>query len=256
MTFRGFAISIALLTVSACGGSSSSSNGLPPTSAGMALARFVEGAPELETIIDGVPQELSGAYLQVNGQTVASQFSYGTLTSFVLVTPGKQSLLALNSQGYRVGPFQSSALSGGKSYTLILVGNYPHYHVLTFAEPQNAKNTAQLSLYEASPSVPKADFGGFTASSHKNYKQLGSATLGVVATVSLGAHVTNFGAYAGKGTKPFICGTVVCGDVTPAQISSFDKHNQLPFNKITRLSLFLLDVPNASTSPVIGSLDR
>ena len=187
----------------------------------MVRVRFAEGAPSLETLINGVPQSIGSAYLRVNGQTVSSQFNYGSITSFLNMTPGTKSMSALNTLGYRVGPFKSSPLTGGKDYTLILVGSYPNYRVLTFEEPAGSKAGTQLSLYEASPTVPKADFGMFTASSKSNYKKLGSATLGHVATVSLGSHVTNFGGYAGMGTKPFICGTAICGDVTPADVKLF-----------------------------------
>jgi hypothetical protein len=219
--------------------------------------RFAEGAPELEAIINGVPQSIGQAYLQVNGQTVSSTFNYGSLTTFVPLSPGTLTLQALSVLGYRVGPFKSSHLTAGNGYTLALVGSYPNYRVLTFEEPASSKGSPQLSLYEASPTVPSADFGSFTASSRSNYKKLGSATLGNVATVSLGAHVANFGGYAGNGTKPFMCGSVACGDVTPASVDTFNKHNELPFHNASRLSLFLFDVNSGSAiGPVVGSLDQ
>ena len=117
-----------------------------------------------------------------------------------------------------------------------MVGSYPRYSVLTFEEPASSKGKAQLSLYEASPSVPSADFGSYNASSHTGFKQLGSAKLGEVVTVSLGAGVSNFGGYAGHGNKPF-----TNGDVTLASVNTFDRHNVLPFHNASRLSLFLFD---------------
>ena len=256
MTFRPrtFLTVWIVLVLAACGGgSSSSSSGMPPTASSVVRVRFAEAAPALETLINGVPQPIGSAYLRVNGQTVSSQFNYGSITSFLNMTPGTKSMSALNTLGYRVGPFTSSPLTGGKDYTLVLVGSYPHYRVLTFEEPAGSKTGTQLSLYEASPAVPNADFGSFTASSQTNFKRLGSATLGSVATVSLGGNVTNFGGYAGKGTKAFSGGVV-----TPANIDSFDKHNALPFHNASRLSLFLFDSnPNGSTTgPLFGSLDR
>ncbi|HEY6485006.1 MAG TPA: DUF4397 domain-containing protein [Candidatus Cybelea sp.] len=265
MKFRPRILSGAWLALglAACGGNpSSSSTGMPPATSSSVRVRFAQGAPQLEAIINGVPQSIGSAYLRVNGQTVSSQFSYGTITQFLNMAPGTKSMSALSIVGYRVGPFKSSPLAGGKDYTLVLVGSYPHYRVLTFEEPAGSKGGAQLSLYEASPAVPKADFGSFNASSQKNFKRLGSAMLGNVATVSLGGHVTNFGGYAGNGTTPFVCGNhVKCGDVTPASVNAFNKRNELPFHNASRLSLFLFDVdanPSASTStgPVFGSLDR
>jgi hypothetical protein len=256
MTFRPrtFLIVWIVLALAACGGgSSSTSNGMPPASSSGVRVRFAEAAPSLETIINGVPQSIGNAYLRVNGQTVSSQFNYGSISSFLNMTPGTKSMSALNILGYRVGPFKSSPLTGGKDYTLVLVGSYPNYRVLTFEEPPGSKGGAQLSFYEASPAVPNADFGSFTASSRSNFKRLGSATLGNVATVSLGGNVTNIGGYAGRGTKAFPGGAI-----NPANIDSFDKHNALPFHNASRLSLFLFDAnPNGSTTgPIFGSLDR
>jgi hypothetical protein len=221
----------------------------------MARVRVADGAPELEVLINGVPQAIcAGAsvlcYLQVDGQTVATQFYYSSMTQFLFVSPGRHSLSALDSLGYRVGPLKSAALAAGKAYTLIVVGSYPNYRVLTFEEPASSKGNVQLSLYEASPTVPSADFGSFTASSHSGFKQLGSAKLGSVVTVALGKNVSNFGGYAGQGNKSF-----AHGDLTMKSVDTFDKHNVLPFHNASRFSLFLFDAGN-SNGPVLGSLDR
>ena len=239
----------AILLMTGCG-SVSGSSVTPPASAGTARVRFAEGAPELEAIIGGVPQKIGAAYLQVDGRTVNSQFAYGTLTQFVLLPPGEQSLSALDTLGYRVGPLRSSSLAAGESYTLILIGTYPKYRVLTFEEPAHTSG-AQLSLYEASPSLPQADFGSFEASTNNGFKKLGSATLGTVVTVSLGKAVSNFGAYAGKGIMAFPGAAL-----KPAQINTFDKKNALPFHTASRFSLFLFDSTTSSLGPVFGSLDR
>src|ERR1700735_1477990 len=153
MKFRLAGVAVgALLAVTACGGSSSSSSSMPPVSNGMARVRFADGAPELEALINGVPQDIGNAYLQVDGQTVSSAFDYGTLTNFLFLSPGAHSLGALDILGYRVGPVKSSIMSDNKDYTKILVGRYPQYRVLTFEEPAGSKANVQLSLYEASQS--------------------------------------------------------------------------------------------------------
>ena len=157
---RSFLTAWIVLGLAACGGgSSSSSNGMPPPASSVVRVRFAEAAPSLETLINGLPQPIGAAYLRVNGQTVSSQFNYGSITSFLNMAPGTKSMSALNVLGYRVGPFKSSPLTGGKDYTLALVGNYPNYRVLTFEEPAGSKTGTQLSLYEASPAAPNADFG-------------------------------------------------------------------------------------------------
>lgn len=247
MKVRRVAAACALVAIAGCGGSSS--NTMPSPSNGMARARFADGTPALDAIIAGQPQNICTCYLTVNGQTIASQMDYGTFTPFVNIAAGGASLTARNALGYAVGPLKATNLTAGKDYTLVIVGSYPNYRVLTFEEPASASGT-QLSLYEASPTVPKADFGSFTASSSSNFKMLGSASLGEVVTVPLGAHVTDLGGFAGKGTQAFSGGTA-----TPAQINSFDKRNALPFHNVSRLSLFLFDT-DASLGPVYGSLDR
>ncbi len=237
--------------LSSCGGSSSSS--AMPSQATPARVRFADGAPELEALVGSTPQSICSSasnpcYLQVNGQTVTSLFSYGSMTSFANVTSGPLSLVARDTLGYAVGPLTTAPLTGGQRYTLVVVGSYPAYRVLTFAEP--ASDGAQLSLYEASPAVPQAAFGRFVASSHSGFDELGSARLGTVVTVRLGKRVTDFGGYAGPSDDPI-------GALTLKAVNAFDTHDVLPFHAAGRLSLFLFDPKSGSTSgPLFGSLDR
>jgi hypothetical protein len=218
-----------------------------------ARVRIADGAPVLETLINGVPQDIGAAYLQVDGATVVSSFAYGTITSFFDVAAGAHSLVARDTLGYAVGPLKTSSLSPGGRYTLVVVGSYPNYQVLTFNEPKST-GKAQLSLYEASPAVPQAAFGRFRASSRSGFQQLGSAHFGSLATVSMGKSVTNLGGYVGSPphcnppSQPPNC-------ITPVQLDSFDSRNALPFHNIGRLSLFLFDVKTGSAGPVFGSLD-
>lgn len=230
-----------------CGGSGSSSS-TPPAQAASVRVRYGEGAPSLEALINGVPQDIGNAYLQVDSQTVVSVFAYASITSFLTLTPGVHSLVARDTLGYAVGPLKTPSLSPGKRYTLVVVGSYPNYSVLAFEEPDSGDD-AQLSLYEASPSSPRANFGTFAASSGSDFKQLGSASFGSVATVSLGKSVSDIGGYV---TPPDPHATV-----TPKQIDPFDTHDALPFHNAARLSLFLFDPKTGSSAgPVVGSLDQ
>lgn len=245
---RSGVFSSLVVALAACS-SSSSSTALPSTSARVSV-RFAEGAPVLETIINGVPAPIGQAYLQVNGKSVASTFNYGAITSFVTLNAGTLSLVARDELGYAVGPLKTTALAAGKRYTLVVVGTYPSYSVLAFEEPANDSN-AQLALYEASPSVPQTGFGSFRASSGSGFKQLGRAKFGTLATVSLGKRVTDFGGYAGSVSKPL-------GALKLSQINSFDTKNVLPFHSATRLSLFLFDFKSGSppNGPLFGVLDQ
>lgn len=234
--------------LSGCGGSGSSNT--IPAQNGSVRVRFADGAPHLETLIDGYPQDIgTNAYLQVDNQTVVSPFTYGTFTSFLNVNAGVLSLVARDPLGYAVGPLKTAALSAGKQYTLAVVGSYPKYQVLAFEEPANS-GSAALSLYNAAPSTPQVSFGTFRASSHSNFTQRGNARFGDVTTVSLGKSISNVGGYAGKAGAPI-------GAVTPSQIDAFDRHNALPYHNIARLSLFLFDTKSSSgIGPVFGSLDQ
>jgi hypothetical protein len=243
----------ALIGAVVFGGCGSSNNGTTPATAAKVQVRFAEGAPVLETLINGVPQDIgNSAYLTVNGATVTTAFPYGSITPFVALPAGTLSLTALDSVGYAVGPIKTSApLAAGKSYTVVLLGAYPSYHAVTFEEPASTGNAA-LALYEASPSFSSADFGRFTASTNSNYKKLGTAHFSNVVTVSLGKSVSNFGGYVGSGTKP-----ILNGAITVSSVDGFDTGNALPFNNATRLSVFVFDPkPGSSLGPVFGSLDQ
>jgi hypothetical protein len=218
-----------------------------PAQAAPARVRFVDGAPTLATLINGLPQDIGTAYLQLDGSTVASSFAYGTISPFMPIPAGTHSLTARDQLGYAIGPLKTPSLSAGTRYTLIVVGAYPNYSVLAFPEPKSGG--AQLSLYEASPTVRSAAFGRFLASSRSNFTQLGTAPYGNVATVGLGSHVSNFGGYVGKASAPL-------GTLTAAQINTFDTHNILPFHQAARLSLFLFDVKASSIPSIFGSLDQ
>src|SRR5689334_13912710 len=91
-------VAFACIALAGCGGSSyssSSSSSLP--SAGNAQVRFVDGAPSLETLINGVPTDIGQAYLRVNGQTVTYNFSYGSITNFMPISAGAHSMRALDT---------------------------------------------------------------------------------------------------------------------------------------------------------------
>ena len=253
----GVIAAMCAITLSGCGGSSYSSSSSIPASGGNAQVRFVDGAPSLETIIGSTPQSICAGgsapcYLQVNGQTLTQLFYYGSITNFMPLSAGVHSMTARDTAGYAVGPLKTASLVAGHTYTLIVVGSYPSYEVLTFEEPKSGGNAA-LSLYEASPAVPDIDFGRFKASKGTGFEKLGSVHLGNVVTAALGKSVTDLGGYAGHGTTPITCGGNKCGALTVAQINSFDTDSALPFNNARRLSLFFFDVNG--TKAVFGSLD-
>jgi hypothetical protein len=243
------AIATAIACLSACGGSN---NSTPPVSLapGTVRLRFLEAAPSLQALVNGVPTDLGASYLSVNGATTSSEFPYSYLTTYSTFHAGAQSIEVLDSLGYKVGPIQTSALSAGKQYTIAVVGSYPHYKAIAFEDPA-ATTSAQVTVYEVSPSYANVDFGHFQASTHSNFQKLGSAAYGAVVSASLAKGVSNFGGYVGKNVRPFAGGAL-----TLAQVNSFDRRNVLPFNASGRLALFVFDPPSRSDPPtVVGSLD-
>jgi len=218
---------------------------------GPAQVRFVEGAPQLQTNVGGVPLGLGTSYLSVDGTTIASSFGYGTITQYLPYQPGKHELTVRDSLGYEVGPFTVPEITAAQSYSVVLIGTYPKYTLLAFADPKTTSG-ASLAVYEASPSLRSLDFGTYRASTQSLFHKLGSVRLGSVGFASLGSKVTNFGAYAGKGTTPMTGGTV-----TLRSIDSFDTSNSLPFHAVSRASLFVLDPQAGSTfGPIFGIFDR
>jgi len=242
---RAYTLVFCTLALGGCGGSSSSS--AVPSQAQNASVRFAEGAPVLDATPSGGALG-TDVYLQVNGNTIASSFDYGTFTPFVAVRAGTQSVVVRNDLGYALGPLKTPSLTGGDSYTLILVGSFPNYSVLVFPEPKS-NGEAQLSYYAASPSVPQTGFGTFRASSKSDFKQLGTAKFGSVATVTLGKSVTNVGGFVGTAPKPI-------ATMTPAQINGLDSKNALPYYNAYRLSLFLFDPTSSGLGPIFGALDQ
>jgi hypothetical protein len=250
-----FAAAAAVALCSACGGSNGST---PPASStpGTVQLRFLEAAPTLEAIVNGQPTDIGPAYLSVGGTTIASSFPYAALTAFSNFPAGAQSIELLDSIGYKVGPLETSALAGGKRYTIAVIGTYPNYKAIALQEPDPQSNVS-LTAYGAAPSTPRIDFGSFHASGKPQYKQLGSVSFGTVVRKALGAHVTDFGGYIGHGQTPIRCGTVACGALTVHDVNSFDSSNVLPFNAANRFSLFFIDPkPGQPLGPVVGSLDQ
>ncbi|HEY3675204.1 MAG TPA: DUF4397 domain-containing protein [Candidatus Tumulicola sp.] len=212
--------------------------------------RFLEAAPSLEALVNGVPTDLGASYLSVNGTTASTTFPYSYLTTYSSFRPGTESIEVLDSLGYKVGPIKTDSLTAGKQYTIVLVGSYPNYKTIAFEDP-SATTSAQLTVYEASPSYSNVDFGRFQASSRSGFQKLGSAAYGAVVSLSLAKSVSNFGGYIGKNIKPFADGAL-----TLAAVNSFDQRNVLPFNAATRMSLFVFDRQSPSDPPtVLGSLD-
>lgn len=252
-TARFAAAGLAAL-LAACNGGGSSSSYVPAGSSsngGRINVRFVEGSPLLEADQGGGGVPLGTTYLTVNGLTVANAFPYGSVTSFTHLPAGTLSLTMRDSIGFSVGPLETPSLAKNASYTVVVVGSFPKYSVLVFTEPSSSSG-AGLSVYEASPAKRSVDFGRFKASTHTNFTKLGTARYGVLATKDLGAKVTDFGGYAGTGTKPMTGGAVAV-----TQVNAFDADGALPFENSSRLSLFVLDPsPGSAVGPVIGTLDQ
>ena len=83
------------------------------------------------------------------------------------------------------------------------MGTYPKYSVLAFEEPASSKGTPNSPSTKRRQRYPVPISAASALRAIQASKQLGSAKLGNVVTVSLGASVSNFGGYTGQGNKPF-----------------------------------------------------
>ena len=103
----------------------------------------------------------------------ARSFTTARMTSFLSVTAGTHSLVARDIWGIAVGPLKIAALDRRQAIHADLGGNVSEIQRAGVRRTGKPKGNAQLSLYEASPSVPSADFGSFRASSHSGFKAAG-----------------------------------------------------------------------------------
>ena len=145
----------------------------------------------------------------------------------------------------------NTALAAGKRYTLIVVGTYPNYSVLTFEEPASGRERPTLALRSVADraqrrvrQLPRFEPFGLQSTRERETRKRRDGFAG--------RERFELRRLRRSGSKPF-----TGGDLTLAGVNAFDKRNALPFHNASRFSLFLFDAKSGSASgPVFGSLDQ
>ncbi len=247
-----------------CGGSSSGNPLGPITGLGpggnSASVRFVNGSPDagsVQIFIDNQQQFCA------SGSTgSACSVAYGQITTYAVNLGAGQHAIVLKDQNGNSITIPSGTLSvnAGGRYSVVLTGElHPSYRstpnlgltVFTdqpFNTPSGgaAVNFHDASAYIAATNPSPLQFGYFL-----NNNTSSAATLGQ--TVSFGGETTPQGLPSNALNAPiaFYAGSASGGvTVTPSQISSTNcSSNAMPC-ATGNLSLYLIDGPAASTSPV------
>lgn len=245
-----------------CNGSSSNALGpignLGPGS-NNAQVRFVNGSPDagpVQVLIDNQQQFCSGTTTG-SGCSV----SYGQVTTYAVnLTAGQHAIVLKDQNGNTITvPTGTVSVNSGFRYSVVLTGELhpsytgsPNLTVTTFTDepfgtPSGgaAVNFHYASTYLSTTNPAPLQFGYFL-----NNSAAGAATLGQ--TVSFGSESTPQGLPPSALNVPitFYAGSATGTTVTPSQIDSAKcASNAMPCST-GNLSLYLIDGPAASTSPV------
>ena len=252
---------LAALALTACNGNSGGVLG-PISNFGPggnnAQVRFVNGSPDsgrVEIFIDNQQQFCTG------GSTgSACTISYGQATTYaVKLNPGSHAIMLRDANGNQITiPNASVSVNGGFRYSLELAGEvHPSYgstptlQLLTTAEqPFNTPGGgAAVNFHYAAPFVQSTNAGSIQFG-YFNNNTAASNPLGQ--PVALGSETTPQGLPGTELNAPitFYAASPTSGMTgTPGQFSTQCSSNALPCDT-GNLSLYLVDGPAASTSPV------
>lgn len=249
-------------SLAACSGNAS--NALGPISGfgpggNNAQVRFVNGSPDagpVQIFIDNQQQFCT------NGSTgSACSVSYGQITTYAVNLGAGQHAIVLKDQNGNAISIPSGTLSvnGGGHYSLVLTGEVhpsyggsPNLGLTTFTdEPFNtpsggaAVNFHYASTFTSAANPAPLQFGYFLNNNTSSATPLGQTT-------AFGSETTPQGLPSGALNAPitFYAGSATGVTVTPSQIDSARcASNAMPCST-GNLSLYLIDGPAASTSPV------
>lgn len=247
------------------GCSGSSSNPLGPIGSfgpggNNAQVRFVNGSPDagpVQIYIDNNQQFCT------NGATgTACSVSYGQITTYAVnLSPGQHAIVLKDQNGNQITlPSGTVSVNSGFRYSLVLTGELhpsygggtPNLGITTFTDqPFNtpsggaAVNFHYASTYMAATNSSPLQFGYFVNNNPSTAAPLGS-------TDAFGSETTPQGLPSAALNVPitFFAGSATGPTVTPSQIDSTKcSSNSMPCST-GNLSLYLIDGPAASTSPV------
>lgn len=245
------------------GCNSSSGNALGPITGlgpggNTAQVRFVNGSPDagpVQIFIDNQQQ-----FCTSGSSGTGCSVSYGQVTTYaVKLNAGSHAVVLKDQNGATISvPNGQLTVNGGGRYSVVLTGELhpsygssPNLGLTVFNDmPYNTPSGgAAVNVRYASPAMAAANpsplqFGYFTNNNT-------SATTPIGQTVAFGAETTPQGITQGLNAPiAFYAGSPTGPTVTPSQINSSScASNALPCST-GNLSLYLIDGPAASTSPV------
>lgn len=224
-----------------------------------AQVRFVNGSPDagpVQIFIDNNQQFCA------NGASGAGcSVSYGQVTTYAVnLSAGQHSIVLKDQNGNQITiPSGTVSVNSGFRYSVVLTGELhpsygggtPNLGVTTFTDqPFNtpsggaAVNFHYASTYMAATNSSPLQFGYFLNNNPATAAPLGS-------TDAFGSETTPQGLPSAALNVPisFFAGSATGPTATPGQISTSCGSNSMPCST-GNLSLYLIDGPAASTSPV------
>lgn len=224
-----------------------------------AQVRFVNGSPDagpVQIFIDNQQQFCA------NGTTGSGcSVSYGQVTTYAVnLSAGQHALVLKDQNGNSITiPSGTVSVNNGVRYSLVLTGELhpsytasPNLTVTTFTDqPFNTPSGgAAVNFHYASPYMSTANAGPLQFAYFLNNSAASAAPVGQ--TVSFGSETTPQGLPSNALNVPitFYAGSATGTTVTPSQIDATKcASNAMPCST-GNLSLYLIDGPAASTSPV------
>lgn len=223
-----------------------------------AQVRFVNGSPDagpVQVFIDNQQQFCAGG-----SSAAGCSLSYGQVTTYAVnLNAGSHAIVLKDQNGNSITiPAATVSVNGGTRYSLVLTGELhpskgtPNLNVTSFTDqPFNTPSGgAAVNAHYASPFMAATSPGPLQFGFFLNNNTAAPTSLGQ--TVSFGGETTPQGLPSSALNVPitFFAGTATGTVVTPSQINSAScSSNAMPCST-GNLSLYLIDGPAASTSPV------
>lgn len=254
-----------LVLASSLAGCNGSGNALGPIGnlgpgGNNAQVRFVNGSPDagpVQIFIDNAQQ-----FCQNGATGSGCSIAYGQVTSYAVnVGAGQHAIVLKDQNGNQISiPTGTLSLNSGFKYSIVLTGELhpsygggtPNLGITTFTDqPFNtpsggaAVNFHYASTYMAATNSSPLQFGYFLTANPSSTAPLGS-------TDAFGSETTPQGLQSSALNAPitFYAGSATGPTVTPGQIDATKcGSNSMPCST-GNLSLYLIDGPAASTSPV------
>ncbi len=224
------------------------SNPTAPASAGgsaPAQVRVVHGSP------DAGPVTVS-----VNGSAVLSNFTYGTVTPYIQLTPGQYTLAVTTAGGASVT--LTATVNAGTFYSIVATGELspkaspskPNIALTAYVDTPFGKGSS-VNFHHAAPVVPASAVVpfGFGLLSNPLNNKLGGATFGKeTGPIEIPKAVL-------RNSLELYAVSVTAITLIPNQVDPKDYKNILPAPGGANISVYAIDGPAAASTPSIAGTD-